>query len=307
MDALRREGGAVALRSVPRPEMTKDDDVLVRVVIAGICRTDLLAAEGQLPAREGVILGHELAGVVEAVGPRVRRVAAGAHVTVEPLLPCEDCAACRIDTGRCLARRTLGVDRDGAFATFLRVPEHAVHELPRSMPFRTGAYVEPVAAAAAVADLPLPRARGVVLGRGRIATLTARVLELAQHDVDVRDPSRETLAAGAYAFAVDTVASEPSIRLATHAVERRGTLVLRSRDRRPVPIALGDLVAKELRVLTAMHAPFASAIAMLEKRPDLTGGLEGETFTLAQHGDAFALARASEAQKVFFAIDPERA
>ena len=48
-------------------------EVLIRVVAAGVCRTDLYAARGRLPVRDQVILGHEFSGVVDAVGPGVRK------------------------------------------------------------------------------------------------------------------------------------------------------------------------------------------------------------------------------------------
>lgn len=302
MTALVRDERGTSLRAIARPRVEAPDDVLVRVACAGICRTDVWAADGALPTSVPVVLGHELAGFVHAMGDDVRDLAIGDAVTVEPWTACRRCGPC--GRGRpCAARRMLGVHRDGAFAELVRVPRDVVHRLPRALPLRVGAYAEPVAAslAAARADLHGP---GLVLGRGRVATLTTRVLRARGLDVTLRAPW-EAIERGAYAFAVETVASSEALRVAIDAVERGGTIVLKSRDKRAVGLSIGDVVEKELVLRGVEHAPFADAIAMLDEA--LVGDLLGDAFALRDHEAAFARARASEGEKVMFVLDQERA
>ena len=68
MKALRKEGASVLLASVPRPTVEAPDDVIIQVAAAGVCRTDIYVAEGRLPCRDPLILGHELSGLVTQAG-----------------------------------------------------------------------------------------------------------------------------------------------------------------------------------------------------------------------------------------------
>src|SRR5262245_45934173 len=64
MQAVVKRGREVRLAEVPCPVLTQPDDVLLRVLAAGVCRTDVGIAEGTLPSADPVVLGHEFAGVV---------------------------------------------------------------------------------------------------------------------------------------------------------------------------------------------------------------------------------------------------
>src|SRR5262245_37220634 len=114
MRALIKEGGSVRLAQVPEPTLASDDDVLVRVAFAGVCRTDLLVASGRLPSRDPIVLGHELSGVIAAAGNAAGGLREGDRVTVAPLCPCRRCARC-CEGKSCGAPEMLGVTRHGAF------------------------------------------------------------------------------------------------------------------------------------------------------------------------------------------------
>ena len=95
------------LDHVPEPEATGPDDVVVRIGGAGLCRTDLHIIDGWfadvIPADLPVVLGHENAGWVHAVGPAVEHLAVGDPVICHPNLP----AACAVPAGpgtTCAAR-----------------------------------------------------------------------------------------------------------------------------------------------------------------------------------------------------------
>jgi len=90
--AVVREQGSFALETVLL-EDPRDDEILVRVVAAGLCHTDLVVRDQVYPVPLPIVLGHEGAGVVEAVGAAVTKVAPGDHVAVS-FLPCSRCRPC---------------------------------------------------------------------------------------------------------------------------------------------------------------------------------------------------------------------
>src|SRR6202034_2704755 len=98
---LREPGRPVAVYTVGRAPPRRGE-VLVRVAAAGVCHSDLHLADGALgPGRAPIVLGHEGAGVVEAVGEGVAGVGVGDHVAFCFVPSCGLCAACRA------GRRTL--------------------------------------------------------------------------------------------------------------------------------------------------------------------------------------------------------
>lgn len=90
---VREKGGAFRLESVSL-ETPREDEVLVRVKGVGVCHTDLVVRDQHYPTPLPAVLGHEGAGVVEAVGARVTKVAVGDHVVLS-FASCGSCRNCR--------------------------------------------------------------------------------------------------------------------------------------------------------------------------------------------------------------------
>lgn len=118
-------------RPVPTPG---PGDILLRVAAAGICHSDIRVFRGEKKARAGVIPGHEIAGVIAAVGQGVEGFQVGDRVVVCPILACGRCFFCqRGFRNRCLARVTLGYEEDGGLAEYMLIPHRLValgHVLP---------------------------------------------------------------------------------------------------------------------------------------------------------------------------------
>jgi len=94
-----RDINDVAVETRPTPE-PGEKEVLVRVLVSGLCATDLHIARGEYPAaKPRVVLGHEYAGEVVAVGDGVKGLSVGDLVAVDPNIPCLQCAS----GGRCCA------------------------------------------------------------------------------------------------------------------------------------------------------------------------------------------------------------
>jgi L-iditol 2-dehydrogenase len=266
MRAVRRGQRGVELARVRVPE-PRPGEVSVRVAYAGICRTDLAAADGDIAVPVGRILGHELSGRVD-----------GEPVTVIPFA----------------AGSWLGVDRDGAFADRVIVPAACVLRLPPGMSLLAGAYVEPVAAALGVLASIERGMRVLVSGDGRIAELTARVV--AAHGGEVL----RSLDRCDVAIEHDGVV-EPLLA----ALRPGGTLLLKSRRKRTLELPAGELVARELTVRGVSHGSFAAAIDWLCTRRIEIEDLLAAPRPLEEVAAVFADARASESRKQMFAIgDP---
>ena len=303
MKALRKADGAVEVVEVPLLP-PGPGEVLVRVAIAGLCRTDVYVARGRLPAADPVVLGHEFAGTVAEVGEGAR-ARVGERVAVLPLLPCRRCPLCLAgDTINCPRRRMLGVDRDGAFAQYVTVPAELVYPVPESLPFPHAAYAEPLAAALGVLRAGLrPGQRGLILGRNRFSVLVERVLKAHGFTaLEVCELPRDDSmpAEGAYEFVVETGIGPTTLAAMIHAAAPGGTLVLRSRQPGPVALDLLPAVIKQLTLRAVGYGSFGRALGLLgEGAPDLEG-LLGPAFPLAAHAEVFARDQTSESAKLFF-------
>ncbi|MCX7706845.1 MAG: zinc-binding dehydrogenase [Anaerolineae bacterium] len=133
-------GEPLALQEVPVPQYGPGE-VLVRIKAAGICHSDAHYRAGVSPAGPlPLTLGHEIAGVVEAVGPGVTRVKPGQRVCLHYLVTCGQCHHCnRGQEQFCVHGRMLGKHRDGGYAEYIAVPERGVVALPDEIPFEHAA------------------------------------------------------------------------------------------------------------------------------------------------------------------------
>ena len=140
-------GPGLVLKDVPVPE-SGPNDVRIRVVKSAICGTDLHIwnwdewAEKTIPVP--MVVGHEYIGVVDEIGAAVKHVEVGERVTSEGHIVCGECRNCRAGREH-LCRNTLGVgvNRPGAFAQYLVVPEHNVYPVPEAVPDNVGAILDP--------------------------------------------------------------------------------------------------------------------------------------------------------------------
>ena len=91
--AVFQAKGKIGLREVPRPE-PGIGEALIKVTLTTICGTDVHILKGEYPVHEGLIVGHEPVGVIEALGPGVAGYAVGDRVIVGAITPCGQCRAC---------------------------------------------------------------------------------------------------------------------------------------------------------------------------------------------------------------------
>ncbi len=179
---LRRE-------QVPVPEPA-DDELLVRVLACGVCRTDLHVTEGDLPVhRAGVVPGHEVVGAVVGFGAGVRGFAAGDRVGIAWLRrTCGTCRYCRRGAENlCPNSAYTGWDADGGYAEYATVPADFAYRLPDGY---SDAELAPLLCAGIIGFRALRRSglpdggRLGIYGFGASAHLTAQ-LAIAAHGARV--------------------------------------------------------------------------------------------------------------------------
>jgi len=292
MRALVRDDAGVSLARVAAP-VPAAHEVVIDVELAGVCRSDLAVASGEIAVARGRVLGHELAGRIRVVGAGVTGLAFGAPVTVIPFAPCGVCAGCTAGA-RCGQPRWLGVDRDGGFADQVCVPASCVVGLPAGLSLLHGAYVEPVAAALGALAYVSPGAHVAVCGDGRIAELSTRVLDA--HGAVV---TRDALSDGAFDVVIEHGGATPAM---LDALRPGGTLVLKSRAQRTIALDAGVMVARDLTVRGASHGSFTAAVDWLATRRIAIDDLLAPPRPLEAFAEVFAAARAGEQHKQMFAV-----
>lgn len=171
-------------RTVPVPQ-PGPGEVLIRNRAAGVCGTDVHIYNGEKgasPVSPPVVLGHEYAGEVCAVGADVDALSPGDHVTVDPNIYCGACRACRNGKKQhCAHMDAIGVGRDGGFAEYSLVPAQQCFLLDPSLPFEAGAMAEPLACCLHGIDLAgiRPGDHVYVIGGGAIGLLMVQLAKLS--------------------------------------------------------------------------------------------------------------------------------
>jgi L-iditol 2-dehydrogenase len=199
---------------VPAP-----NEILVRVAACGICGSDVHGYDGSSGRRiPPIVMGHEAAGVIAALGSGVTNFSKGERVTFDSTISCGACEFCdRGEVNLCNNRQVLGVScgdyrRAGAFAEFVVVPAHIVYRLPESISFPEAALLEAVAVAVHAVSLAsiAPNSTALVIGAGTIGLLCLQALRVAGCSrVFIADPDESRLAL-AKTFGATEVMSSPS-------------------------------------------------------------------------------------------------
>jgi L-iditol 2-dehydrogenase len=181
------EYNQLAYKDMPEPEIGPAD-VLIDVEACGICGSDVHGLDGSTGRRiPPLIMGHEAAGVIVALGRDVTGWQTGDRATFDSTIYCGKCHFCRRgEINLCDNRRVLGVSCDeyrqhGAFAEYVSVPQHIVYRLPEGVSFEQAAMVEAVSVAFhAIERTPIAlNDTAVVIGAGMIGLLVVQSLRLA--------------------------------------------------------------------------------------------------------------------------------
>jgi threonine dehydrogenase-like Zn-dependent dehydrogenase len=277
MRAIVLDDQPVYQDSRPDP-VARPGEVLVRVLQAGVCETDLQLVKGYMGFRG--VLGHEFVGVAES-GPF-----AGRRVVGEINCACHACDTCKAGLQtHCPNRTVIGIlDHDGAFADRIAVPQVNLHPVPDSISTDVAVFTEPVAAAYQIpAQLPIAKSdRIVVLGDGRLGNLCAQVLAGLSDHVTVVGKHPEKLAllqARGIATAlvtdvlgermadivVECTGSEGGLPTALKLVRPRGTIVLKTTVAGAQTLPWAPFVIDEVTLVGSRCGPFDRALDGLSR------------------------------------------
>lgn len=185
--------GVLDITERPRPELQRADDVVLAVEVGGICGTDLKILERPQahPATPGVILGHEILGVVVESGPEAR-LDPGDRVVVAPNIGCGLCAYCRRGlANQCPEMTTIGIYEDGGLAGRVRVPAAVCHRISSRVPAQVAVLAEPLSTVVNGARLAkaFPGESAVVLGAGPAGLMFTALFAAAGAHVITVEPA----------------------------------------------------------------------------------------------------------------------
>ena len=173
----------LTVSTVPKP-VAGPGEVLIRVRHAGVCGTDLHIADwdawAQGRIKPPIVVGHEFAGEIAALGPGVTEFQIGQLVTAEGHIVCGHCQQCRTGNGHiCKNTRIIGVDRDGAFAEFIAMPATNVLTLD-GIPTDIGAIMDPMGNAFhTVLTAEIPGSTVFIVGCGPIGCFAVGIAKAA--------------------------------------------------------------------------------------------------------------------------------
>lgn len=319
--------GNVQLADRPEP-VPAPGHVVLEVLGAGICGTDLHIVDGEYETVTPVTMGHEVAGVVADLGEGVDEAWLGARVASETYFStcgrCPHCLAGRINL--CAERRSIGTHVDGAFAPRLAVPATNLHRLPEWLDGRVAALCEPLACVCH--SLLEPESAVVagdevlVVGPGPVGLLAAEVARAAGGTVHVRGtPRDERRLAAARELGVQTSTtrdgpvetdvviecsgSEAGIAFGLGAARRGARYVQMGLVGRPATIPFDLVCFHELRITSGFASTPTSWATALELVADRRIDLEPlltEVVPLADWERAFAATRSGEGIK--YVLDP---
>lgn len=310
------------LEDIARPD-PGNDDVLVRVLQAGICGSDLEILNGSRPSdyvRYPVVPGHEWVGEVVSTGARITDLSQGTRVVGENFRPCFRCSRCAEGrTNLCQSEyQEAGFTLPGAFAEYICVDRRFVHPLPQSVPASVGALIEPAACVAqGLIELGTkPASACAVVGAGTLGVLALLLLRLTSpsrllavdrrrdrldavrkvcgDDIEVATPD-EPAGESDFDLVVVTADSPHAAATGVDLVRRGGDLLLEGISGSSIPTISPDaVVLKHVRVQGIFGASRRAWSWMVEVAANgllKAEGIVTHRIPLAQHELAFELLR----------------
>ncbi|MFN5198947.1 MAG: MDR/zinc-dependent alcohol dehydrogenase-like family protein [Planctomyces sp.] len=292
----------------------RGNEILVDVLQAGICETDLQLCQGYMGFQG--ILGHEFVGIART------GQFAGQRVVGEINCPCHHCDTCRRGLiSHCPHRTVVGIlNHDGAFADTVLIPESGLHAVPDSISTETAVFVEPLAAACRIPQqIAMDGQRVTVLGDGRLGNLCAQVLRhhgchvhvIGKHPTKLNllrelginsslladlSPDRSS------DIVVDCTGSPTGLTTALQLVRPCGTIVLKTTVAATQTLHMAPFVIDEITLLGSRCGPFTDALQLLANGAITVAPLLSASYPLEDAEIAFTHAARKDTLKVLLNI-----
>jgi threonine dehydrogenase-like Zn-dependent dehydrogenase len=298
MKGLWLEDKKMSFRAdLPLPQL-EADEVLIKVLLAGVCSTDLEMVRGYYDFKG--VPGHEFIGLVQDDNghPDLQ----GKRVIGDINISCGECERClRQEPSQCMQRKTLGIfDYDGVFAEYCKLPAKNLTVVPDSVSDVLAVFTEPTAAALRILDQiqVKPSDRVIVVGAGRLGLLIAQALKNTGCDLKVvvrRKEPAEILAGwgirSVYAdeikaeladIVVEVTGSPEGFALSRSLTRARGTLVLKSTFAGDVSLNLSKLVVDEITLVGSRCGNYPAGLRALASGLIQVGDMVDSIFSLEQ-------------------------
>jgi 2-desacetyl-2-hydroxyethyl bacteriochlorophyllide A dehydrogenase len=278
----------LVVTEVPIPE-PGPGDVLIRILLGGLCGSDHTLYNGGFGVPLPVIPGHEAIGRIEKTGQNVTGLTVGQRVTIQPNIGCGTCRWCRAGhKNLCPSKVRIGVDKNGLFAEYAAVPADYAWPVPDGLADDVAVFTEPLAVTVHAMKIwkPRPQDRTLIFGAGVMGLLA---MQLALHhggEVAACDLAEGRLAKagqlgasrligpddslesvyGTFDVIYETsgapVALEQVIRLAAP----KGKIVILGLPSKDLPVPVAMIVRKELQVMGSLiyTDEFHESMALLE-------------------------------------------
>jgi len=321
MQTLWLENNSLNLKSIPQPE--NPGEALIRILLSGICGTDLELVKGYYPFCG--IPGHEFVGEVVDIFPdvtgsisNIKNKLIGKRVVGEINVSCGFCEQCR--NGRpthCENRSVLGINnRNGVFAEYTTLPISNLHLVPENISNEMAVLCEPLAAALEIQQQVQirPTDRVLLIGAGRLGQLIAQTLLLTGADLKVvaRHPlqkrlltdrgikliDEEAINPWRWDVVVEATGSPAGFALARKALRPKGSLVLKSTYKGDLTLNMSSIVVDEINLVGSRCGPFEPALRLMQQRMVDPSIIISSSYKLADSLKAFEEAGKNGALKV---------
>lgn len=189
--AIMRHYGKIEVIEQKELCSPEKNEVLIKIKAAGICGTDIHGYTGTHPfIKPPRIMGHELAGEVQDVGPAVKGLKNGDRVVVDPVISCGSCYACLKGRNNiCSTVKCLGVHMDGGFCNYIKIAESNVYKFSDNIPWEHAALIEPFSIACQVCERSevKPGEKAAIIGAGPIGICILQAFKRIGADVLIAD------------------------------------------------------------------------------------------------------------------------
>ncbi|HEV8203082.1 MAG TPA: alcohol dehydrogenase catalytic domain-containing protein [Pyrinomonadaceae bacterium] len=296
MLALRVDKKRLAVKNVSKPEQA--DEALVRVLLSGICNTDLEIARGY--AGFNGTIGHEFVGVVE---DSTDRTLVGRRVVGEINAGCGNCDLCRAgDSRHCRNRTVLGIHgRDGAHAEFLQLPAVNLLRVPDNIADEHAVFTEPLAAACGILERATinKSERVAVIGDGKLGLLCAQVIALTgatvlligkhssklrvaeRRGIEIANPKVAAKRKQEFDVVIEASGAASGFGLALALLRPKGQLVLKSTFHGKTELDAARIVVDEISIVGSRCGRFSPALDLLKKSAVDVDSLISEEYPLS--------------------------
>ncbi|MFQ5646885.1 MAG: alcohol dehydrogenase catalytic domain-containing protein [bacterium] len=311
MIALTYKNGKLELNP-DFPDPTAEGEALIKVRLAGICRTDLEIIKGYM-GFSGV-LGHEFVGeVVES--PDSEWI--GKRVVGEISCGCGKCEYCKSGCQRhCPKRSVLGLlNRDGCMAEYVSLPLENLYLVPGNISDEEAVFTEPVAAACRIAEqVNIEGKKILVIGDGKLGLIIAQVLHALGGKVLAQGKHQDKLALlqrrgiavvmeemsgfRKFEIVVEASGSRSGLSEALEKIKPLGTLVMKTTVANPSPFQTASLVTDEIKLIGSRCGPFPSALKLLSEKRIAIAPLIDFCYPLSLGIEAFNRAKEKDSLKV---------